>query len=277
MRKTVLTAALSISLISLSACQTARIQPARDTDVLPERTIAQAPAGEAIELIFKTLADQTVGADTAAVKAFDDSVIALVNSNKRALGITTEVKTISDISAQVANRPKAFLNKFAKLDLSSLNVKPSELKAAADQQFENAEASSTGVKTLGLADISRPTAGPVTADSFKEAIAAGANPNDVTTIINAEKDLESKGHKLVLGGCDHLRSPASVSTLATVVSETDAEVLASDTEEVVDGKYVENLGKETRDPEGACDRARELADPNRCAVTKVLSPKVCAQ
>jgi hypothetical protein len=269
MTKTLVTALISISLVSLSACQTARVQSAKDTSA--ERNIAQAPVEGALELVFKNLATST-GADTA---AFDRDVLNLVNTNKASFGITNDVTSMSDLDLQFGNKPKAFLNHFAKLPLSSLNITAGQLRTAAAQQIENAEAT-TAVSTVRVRDLTN-NSGPLTDSTFN---APNANPADVKAILAAEQDMESTLHFPVVGkGCDKLQDPKSIANLARIVADTDAAVKSGSvhTQDEVAQAVEKGISKETgADADGACERFRELNDPNRCAVF-VLPTQVCAE
>jgi hypothetical protein len=275
MKKTLLTAVLALSLASLSACQTAKVQSnqatAQRNGKTTERNIAEVPA-EALELVFKNLAENSANMTEG---TFDAKVLDLVNANKTALGITTDEKitSMSELSEQVGNRPGAFLNKFARLNLGSLNITKGQLRAAADQEFQNAEAT-TGVKTMAIGDLQKPMDGPISAASFQAA--TDAKPEDVTAIMTAAKSLESKvGHPVVGGGCANLRSPASIHNLAEVVTNTDAALSAGATQDAVDTELETELQKITNTTkDDAHERLCELANTSRCGVLKVGS-KTC--
>jgi hypothetical protein len=269
MTKTLVTAVLSISLVSLSSCQTARVQSTNDTSA--ERSIAQAPVEGALELVFKNLAD-SAGADTA---TFDSDVLALVNAHKSNFGISSDVKSMADLDLQFGNRPKAFLNRFARLPLASLNITADQLKTVATQQIANAEAT-TAVSTVRVRDLTN-NSGPLGEASFN---APNANPADVKAILAAEQDMESTLHFQVVGkGCDKLQDPKSIANLAKIVADTVAAVKSGSvrTQDEVALAVEKGIAKETgADADGACERFRELNDPNRCAVF-VLPTQVCSE
>jgi hypothetical protein len=271
MTKTLVTTIISISLVSLSACQTARVQSAKSTDPSAERNIAQAPVEGALELVFKNLAT-TAGADTA---SFDRDVLALVNANKSSFGIKNDINSMADLDLQFGNKPKAFLNRFAKLPLSSLNISTDQLSKAATQQFQNAEAT-TAVSTVKVKDLTN-NSGPLSEATFT---APNADPADVKAIVAAEQDMESTLHFQVVGkGCDKLQDPKSIANLAKIVADTDAAVKTGSihTQDEVAQAVEKGIAKETgADADGACERFRELNDPTRCAVF-VLPTQVCTE
>lgn len=271
MTKTLVTAVLSISLVSLSACQTARVQHAQSTDNSAERNLAEVPVEGALELVFKNLAVST-GADTT---TFDNDVLALVNAHKANFGITNDVTSMADLDLQFGNRPKAFLNRFAKLPLSSLNITTDQLSKAATQQISNAEAT-TAVSTVRVRDLTA-NSGPLTEASFT---APNADQADVKTIVSAEQDMEGILHFQVVGnGCDKLQDPKSIANLAKIVTDTEAVVKAGSahTKDEVAQAFIKGIEKETgADAAGACERFNELSDPQRCKVT-LLPAQVCSE
>jgi hypothetical protein len=278
MTKTLLLTVLSISLISLSACQTARIQSASSTDSIPERSIAQAPVEGALEAVIKNLGTN-VAADNA--DAFNANVLRIINSHKADLGVVSKVDvTLETLDASVAD-PQAFLNNLAKSKLlSGLNVKKGDLQKALSQQTENLNASThIATSMTSVSDLVKST-DPVTADSFKAAISAGADRADATAIVADEQAIENAVHiKVAGGGCDHLQNKDAITALRKIMDETKDAAVNNSIHSPDDAVVVvqKGIAEQTQsDTVGAKDRFCELADPKKCAVF-VLPTTVCEE